>query len=575
MQYLANDTDTEHTEKPPTTADSDAQLIDWLIQQGKLREPDRARAQRLAHETHESLAVLLIKLGAVSERDIAEGLSVVLQLPLIASANYPDIELFNGRWPIRFLKEFKVFPIHEDEHQLTVAMADPRDRYVHKALSLACGKSVIAQVGIPSEIEAALQRQSDQATHPSRADEHDHLREADVEQLKDMASEAPIIRLVNTLLQNAITSRASDIHIEPFETQLKVRYRIDGVLVDIDALPVQSAAAVISRVKLMARLNIAERRLPQDGRIQLRMQGRELDLRVSTVPTLYGESVVLRLLDRENLVLDFATLGFSDTVLERFMEILQRPHGIVLVTGPTGSGKSTTLYTALARLNTPERKIITAEDPVEYQLVGINQIAIKPQIGLTFAQALRSIVRQDPDVIMIGEMRDLETAQIAVQSALTGHLVLSTLHTNDAASSINRLLDMGIEDYLLTSTVNGIVAQRLVRKLCTNCREPYEATPEVIRQLRLPLAQDENPVLYRPVGCPACSQTGYRGRVALVEVLLMSEPLRRLLMRHATAQELQAQAIQEGMQPLYENGLHKVLAGITTLEEVLRVTQQA
>jgi general secretion pathway protein E len=332
---------------------------------------------------------------------------------------------------------------------------------------------------------------------------------------------------------------------------------------------------VISRIKIMASLDIAERRLPQDGRIKLRIQGKEIDLRVSTVPTMHGESVVMRILDKSGTALDFGTLGFDADVLQRFMEVLMQPHGILLVTGPTGSGKTTTLYTALDKLNNPDVKILTVEDPVEYQMEGINQIQVKAQIGLTFANALRSIVRQDPDVIMIGEIRDLETAQIAVQSALTGHMVLSSLHTNDAASTVYRLLDMGMDDYLLTSTVNGILAQRLVRTLCTHCRQAYPALPEVVEEMQLRRYTSDDPImLYRPAGCDHCGGTGYMGRVSILEMLVMSDTLRSMVMRHVTAGELRQQAIAEGMQTMYENGLRKAVAGITTIEEVLRVTRE-
>jgi general secretion pathway protein E len=326
----------------------------------------------------------------------------------------------------------------------------------------------------------------------------------------------------------------------------------------------------------MAKLNIAERRLPQDGRIGLRVQGKELDLRVSTVPTLFGESVVIRLLDKESVKFDFGALGFDGEPLERFKQILHMPHGIVLVTGPTGSGKSTTLYTALSRLNTAEKKIITVEDPVEYQIAGINQIQVKPQIDLTFASALRSIVRQDPDIIMVGEMRDLETARIAVQSALTGHLVLSTLHTNDAAGGVTRLLDMGVEDYLITSTINGIVAQRLVRRLCHHCAETYEPLPELVAELQLrEFAGDDGRVrLYRAVGCEQCGGSGYHGRLALTEVLVMNDDIRRLVMQHANAGEIQQAAIADGMATLHRDGLRKAAAGLTTLEEVARVAEE-
>ncbi|MFH1495981.1 MAG: type II secretion system ATPase GspE, partial [Pseudomonadota bacterium] len=397
----------------------------------------------------------------------------------------------------------------------------------------------------------------------------------DLQQLKDLASEAPIIRLVSLIISHALEARASDIHIEPFENRFIVRYRVDGVMHEVESPPRRFSAAVISRIKIMASLDIAERRLPQDGRIKLRIQGKEIDLRVSTVPTMHGESVVMRILDKSGTTLDFTALGFDPDVLQRFMDVLMQPHGILLVTGPTGSGKTTTLYTALDKLNNPDLKILTVEDPVEYQMEGINQIQVKPQIGLTFANALRSIVRQDPDVIMIGEIRDLETAQIAVQSALTGHMVLSTLHTNDAASTVNRLLDMGMDDYLLTSTVNGILAQRLVRTLCSHCRETYPALPEVVRDMQLKRYTSADPVmLCRSVGCEQCGGTGYKGRLSIVELLVMSDAIRSLVMRHVTAGEIRQQAIAEGMQTMYENGLRKAVEGTTTIEEVLRVTRE-
>ena len=419
-----------------------------------------------------------------------------------------------------------------------------------------------------------------------------------IEQLRNLAAEAPIVRLVNLIINRAMTLRASDIHIEPFENRLKVRYRIDGVLQEGEAPPVHSAAAVISRIKIMAKLNIAERRLPQDGRIQIRAQGKPVDMRVSTVPTLYGESMVLRILDRDQVALDMDALGFDAAGKQRLETLLAQPHGIILVTGPTGSGKTTTLYAALQTLNTPEKKILTVEDPVEYQLEGINQIQVKPQIGLDFAGALRSILRQDPDIIMIGEMRDLETARIAVQSALTGHLVFSTLHTNDAGSSVTRLLDMGVEDYLLTSTLNGILAQRLVRTVCSECREPDVPSPALLDELQRWLAardsfdpgydllaalnNDVSPgqyrrgselVFYRANGCKSCSWTGYHGRTVISELLILSDPVRRLILSRADGREIQDAAINAGMDSMKIDGLRKALQGLTAIEEVARVTQ--
>jgi general secretion pathway protein E len=394
--------------------------------------------------------------------------------------------------------------------------------------------------------------------------------EADVERLRDLASEAPVIRLVNRMIERAVEQRASDIHIEPFEGRLRVRYRVDGMLGETEAPAEKLAAAIVSRIKIMARLNIAERRLPQDGRIKVVVRGKEFDLRISTTPSLHGESVVMRILDRDGAVLDFKALGFRDDTLKSYLSALERPHGILLVTGPTGSGKTTTLYTSLIRLNSPERKILTVEDPVEYQLDGVLQIQVKPEIDLTFARALRSFLRQDPDILMIGEIRDLETAQIGVQAALTGHLVLSTLHTNDAAGAIARLMDMGVPDYLLTSTINGVAAQRLVRKLCPDCREASEPDAELLARLD---AGDNPPrVLYHAKGCDHCKGTGYAGRAALVEVLVMDDALRRLVLQRADAREIEKAAVEGGMRTLYQDGLLKAAAGVTSIEEVLRVT---
>jgi general secretion pathway protein E len=479
------------------------------------------------------------------------------------------------------MREGRVVPLFLDEGKLVVAAVNPNEGYLKDALAMATGYEIEFRIGTAAEIETAIEklygtgRSAMGEIVDTLGDDSDDSSD-DVEHLKDMASEAPVIRLVNLIIQRSVESRASDIHIEPFEGRLKVRYRIDGVLQEVEAPPSHSTAAVISRIKIMAKLNIAERRVPQDGRITMRVQGKELDMRVSTVPTLFGESVVIRLLNKESVKFDFESLGFEGETLKRLKHVLDLPHGVVLVTGPTGSGKSTTLYTALHRLNTPERKIITVEDPVEYQLEGINQIQVKPQVGLDFANALRAIVRQDPDVIMVGEMRDTETVRIAVQSALTGHLVLSTLHTNDAAGGITRLMDMGVEDFLLTSTVNGIVAQRLVRRLCQHCRQQHAVIPEVEQELGLTryVKPGEELRLYSANGCPQCGGTGYHGRLSLAEILLMTDNIRQLIMRHANATEINSAALADGMENMYQDGLRKAVAGLTTLEEVVRVCEE-
>jgi len=552
----------------------------YLIESGRLKQADLKRAETFRDQNGGDLITLLVRLGLVSERDVAEAESSLLKLPLMSIADLPDEAPDIGKLSLRYLKQNLLLPVSITDTEMTVVMANPRDEYALKALAMASGKAIDPQVGVASEIENGIEKlygggrsAMGQIIDTLDGDGDDALE--DIEHLRDLASEAPVIRLVNLIMQRAVEARASDIHIEPFENRLKVRYRIDGVLQEVEAPPASSTAAVISRVKIMARLNIAERRLPQDGRIMHRVQGKELDLRVSTIPTSHGESVVMRILDRESIVLDFDSLGFDDSLKQEFVKNLEMPHGIILVTGPTGSGKTTTLYTALSQINTPERKIITVEDPVEYQLEGINQIQAQSSIGLDFSHALRAIVRQDPDVIMIGEMRDLETARIAIQSALTGHLVLSTIHTNDAAGGITRMLDMGVEDYLLTSTINAILAQRLVRTLSEGAREAVQLLPEVAAEMGFAKFLDQDRyTVYRPVPTEE-NATGYFGRTSILELLQMSDAIRRLIMQKATSGEIHDLAVQEGMRTMYQDGLLKCLQGVTTIEEVLRVTQEA
>jgi general secretion pathway protein E len=556
-----------------------------LVRAGKCDPANLDRAlkvQEAGGAKREKLGAILNRLGMVSARDVAEGLAEQRGWTIVESSEFPELPILEETVSSRFLQDVQAIPVTESESEVVVAMTDPADQFTVQALEAATQKSIVARLLATTDFETVYEKLYGSGKSSmgqivdnitTRDEEQDF---GDIEQLKDLASEAPVIRLVNLIINHALERRASDIHIEPFENRLIVRYRIDGVLHETESPPRRLSAAVISRVKIMANLDIAERRLPQDGRIKLRVQGKEIDLRVSTVPTMHGESVVMRILDKGGVALDFHALGFDEDNLKIFLGLLDQPHGILLVTGPTGSGKTTTLYTALDRLNKPDMKILTVEDPVEYQMPGINQIQVKPQIDLTFANALRSIVRQDPDVIMIGEIRDLETAQIAVQSALTGHLVLSTLHTNDAASTINRLLDMGVEDYLLTSTVVGIQAQRLVRTLCMHCREPYQPVEEMVQQMGLKRYSGEPRLtLFHAKGCEHCGHTGYFGRKSIMEVLPMTDGLRSLVMRHATASEMRAEAIRLGMETMYENGLKHAVRGTTTIEEVLRVTREA
>lgn len=557
------------------------ELARLLINRGLLSEADLGRVHQMQTGALASgqLSQLLVRLGLVSEKNLASALAELYDTSLLSLEELQSPLDPDDRVSIRFLREYSVIPLLERDGYLELAMAYPGDQYARRALELAWSMPVAVKVAAASDILSVLDRyysegqsqMGDILADVSPGEE----QEESVEELMDMASGAPVIRLVNLIIQRAVEARASDIHIEPFENQLKVRYRVDGVLQEGEAPPVQLSPAVISRLKIMARLNIAERRLPQDGRIELRVQGKDLDIRVSTVPTMHGESVVLRLLNRENISFDFQSLGFTDACRAQLDELLAISNGMILVTGPTGSGKTTTLYTALHQLNTPQRKLITVEDPVEYQLEGINQIQVKSSIGLSFANALRSIVRQDPDVIMVGEMRDLETARISIQSALTGHLVLSTLHTNDAASSITRMLEMGVEDYLLTSTLNAVLAQRLVRVLCPHCREPYTPLPELVRETGLDRFAEGKPLqLWKARGCDQCQGSGFFGRLVIHELLLISDEIRRLALDHADSGRIHAAARANGMRTMYEDGCAKALQGLTNLEEVIRVTQE-
>jgi general secretion pathway protein E len=559
-------------------------LEELLLASGKVTAEDLRKVQRLQVERGELLEKLLIELGFVSEDDLLPILGEYYGIPVVNKRDFPpEPPVFSGLTP-GFLRQARLCPLKLGDDEVVVAMADPGDLYAHEAVQKVTGlkvKSVLARerdiLEALSEYYAGGHAQGERRVGEAGEIEYLEDDEEDVERLRDLASEAPVIRLVNMLIARALESRASDIHIEPFEKELRVRYRIDGILHDIEAPPRQLQAALTSRVKLMAKLDIAERRLPQDGRIKLRMLGREIDLRVSTLPTLYGESVVLRILDRSSIVLDMESLGFATETLASFDRLIGRPYGMILVTGPTGSGKTTTLYGALHKINSPDKKIITIEDPVEYQLAGINQIHVKPQIGLTFASGLRSIVRQDPDVIMVGEIRDFETAEIAVQAALTGHLVFSTLHTNDAAGAVSRLLEMGVEDYLLASSLLGVLAQRLVRRLCRRCRRPVESNGGAWAGVEGALPDGQRPVLgavYEAQGCEECTTTGYHGRSGIYELLSINEGVRGLILKRSSADVIRNLAVSQGMRTLREDGWVKVREGATTVSEVLRVTQE-
>jgi general secretion pathway protein E len=547
------------------------QLVDFLVARGRLDGVQRDRVLALRRERGESESVILTRLGMIGEREMAECLAEFLALPLAQPDDYPSEPIRPRDLAADFIVRAQAVPLQETAAGLLLAMADPADDYTIKAVRLAAGKPVLPWVAVPSELAAATERLYGIAKHATvkTAAPIEAARE-DVRRLADSASEEPVIRYVNWLIGQAAALRASDIHIEASDDRIVQRLRVDGLLRDIAPPPAGLHDNIVSRLKIMASLNIAERRLPQDGRFRVVVEGREIDLRVSIVPTLHGESVVMRLLDREHAPLDLGDLGFGGELRHRLTDLLALPSGMLLVTGPTGSGKTSTLYAALQLLNTRERKILTVEDPVEYQLPGINQIPVRAAIGLNFANVLRSLLRQDPDILLVGEIRDLETARIGAQASLTGHLLLSTLHTNDAVGSVVRLVDMGLEDYLVAAVLKGVLAQRLVRRLCAACRQPYRPDTKLLAHPELsPLTEA---TVYRAAGCAACAGTGYRGRVAIAELLIFDEDMGRLVIAGADAGALTQAAHERGMTDLRQDGITKVAAGITSLDEVLRVT---
>jgi general secretion pathway protein E len=547
--------------------------LEALVEARGLVAPETlARARVVKAETGERFGSVLTRLGLVSEQALAQLIAEASGLPLATSADYPPAPLAADRISDRFLRDVGAVILAHDVAGFEAALVDPIDPYPLQALRLALDAPVRAKVARASDVEAALERlYGADASRAVAIDEAADL--ADLERLKDLASDAPAIRAINRLIARAVEERASDIHLEAAEDALTVRFRVDGEMQARESFPAAMKAPIVSRIKIMAGLNIAEKRMPQDGRLRVAVRGHDIDLRVATSPTINGESAVLRLLDRSNLTLDFTVLGFDDAVLVKLRQVLALPNGIVLVTGPTGSGKTTTLYAALSELNTPQRKILTIEDPIEYRLAGINQTQVNPAAGLSFATALRSFLRQDPDVMMVGEVRDLETARVAVQAALTGHTILSTLHTNSAASAVTRLLDMGIEPFLITSTLNAAMAQRLVRRLCEACREPYAPAGAIETRLEDGLVRTAKvDRLFRAKGCAACGGTGFHGRLAVVELLVMDPAIGRLVLDRAEARDIAAAAVAGGARTMFDDGVIKARAGLTTIEEVLRVT---
>jgi general secretion pathway protein E len=543
----------------------------FLLSRCLLSETHVQQATQVSRDTRDPLIRSLAKLGFIPEAVLADALAEFTQLPRHRTTVRVTGSL--EELSIEFLRHHALAPLQIVGEEISVAIANPLDETGIRGLEFATQRKVTASVATLSEVDVALNEVFESAEEPDTLGS-DHAKNS-MESLRDLASDAPAIRLVQRLITMAVDRHASDIHVEPTESAMKVRFRLDGVLQDVETFPASYASPLVSRVKVMAQLDIAERRLPQDGRLHITVNGKGIDFRVATSPTLHGESLVLRILDRQQVELDFTRLGFDVDAVRLMRSALQKPYGIILSTGPTGSGKTTTLYTALKELNRPDRKILTVEDPIEYMLEGINQTQVKPQIGYTFAAALRAFLRQDPDVLMVGEIRDRETAEVAIQAALTGHLLLSTLHTNTAAAAVTRLLDMGIDDFLLTSTLNVVIGQRLVRRLCRRCREPYAPNDEWVHRFALPDQQEGVRQLYRAVGCADCGGVGYSGRMGLLELLELSEPVRREILAHSDANAIEKVATGLGMRTMFRHGVELACRGETSVEEILRVTRSS
>ncbi|HSH68914.1 MAG TPA: type II secretion system ATPase GspE [Deferrisomatales bacterium] len=559
--------------------------LDQVLLERGLVDPDAAaRARELRQERGGTLLGAFQSLGEVDEEALTAALAEASGLPRVAEIRPAEIpgELTRAV-PIQFAKRHRVLPLAEEDGRVVVALADPDEVEALQDLRVLLRRPLTLRVAVPGQILHAINRAYEQGSDSAEelmedlADEGLASLAQELEEpqdLLDASDEAPVIRIVNGVLFQAVKDRASDIHIEPFERELQIRYRIDGVLYPVLAPPRNLQAPIVSRIKVMAGLDIAEKRLPQDGRIRIKIAGKDIDIRVSVLPTAFGERVVMRLLDKTTVLLDLEELGMEGQRLEAIKELITQPHGILLVTGPTGSGKTTTLYAALSRINSQDVNIITVEDPIEYQLRGIGQIQVNPKIDLTFAAGLRSILRQDPDVIMIGEVRDLETAEIAIQASLTGHLVFSTLHTNDAAGAVTRLVDMGVEPFLVASSVLAILAQRLVRVLCPACREAYAPSAEVLHPFGLAPSDLPDGQLFRPTGCAACKFTGYRGRTGIYELLPVDDQVRQQVMGNIDSGAIREGARRRGMLTLRDDGVRTMVAGRTSAEEVLRVTQE-
>jgi len=559
-----------------------ARLGELLVKANLITDEQLKKALQQQDASGGRLGANLVKLGYVSEDDITSFLSKQYGVPSINLSHFEIDPIVIKLVPAEVAQKHQVIPLNRTGAVLTVAMADPSNIFAIDDIKFMTGFKVETVVASETSIKNAINRYYDSAGLAQdimkNFDEQnvdlvgEDSEDINVTELQQATEDAPVVKLVNLILTDAIKKGASDIHLEPYEKVFRVRYRIDGVLYEVMSPPMKLRAALTSRVKIMAQLDISERRLPQDGRIKIKMSGKEMDYRVSTLPTLFGEKVVLRLLDKSNLQLDMTKLGFEPKALQDFEVAITAPYGMVLVTGPTGSGKTTTLYSALNRINSPETNIMTAEDPVEFNLLGVNQVQMKAEIGLNFAAALRSFLRQDPDIIMVGEIRDYETAEIGIKAALTGHLVLSTLHTNDAPSTVSRLLNMGVEPFLVSASTNLILAQRLVRKVCKECKEQVQVPSSVLVNLGFTPEEAKTIVCYHGKGCNNCSETGYKGRLALYEVMLINEEVKKMILDGASTIELREAARKNGMLTLRESGLQKLREGITSLEEVMRVT---
>lgn len=554
-------------------------LGDLLLDGGLITPEQLQRAHSEQKQTGAMLAPTLVKLGFTGEAELLDFLSKQFGVPAVDPGKLDVDQDVIDLIPANIVQKYKIVPISLDGQTLTIAMVDPSNLFAVDDIRFLTRKNIRVTVGTETSIKAAMDRFYDAGAGvddvlseftDEGVDLIDSGEDIDVGELESAAEQAPVVKLVNLILVDAIRKGASDIHVEPYEKSLRVRYRIDGVLYEIMRPPLKLKNAIVSRLKIMSRLDIAERRLPQDGRIKLKTKGKEMDFRVSVLPTLFGEKVVLRLLDKSNLQLDMTRLGFEERQLKDFQEAIHRPFGMVLVTGPTGSGKTTTLYSALSELNKTTDNISTAEDPVEFNLPGINQVQIHESIGLTFAMALRAFLRQDPDIIMVGEIRDFETAEIGIKAALTGHMVLSTLHTNDAPSTVSRLLNMGVEPFLVASAVNLMLAQRLARKVCADCKEEIKVPRETLLDLGVPEEEVGTFSTYKGKGCPTCNQTGYKGRIALYEVMPLYDEIKELVLVGASTAELKREAMRLGNITLRQAGINKLKAGITTVEEVVR-----